>query len=73
MSDIAIGQVRMIEDVPSLVTDGYYYDPIYNRLSNFWTWCPIQEDGTLGKAKSGYGGDQFGKLLEHTLIVKLRK
>lgn len=30
---------------------------VNGRLSNFWTWRPVQEDGTLGEPVSGLGGE----------------
>lgn len=37
------------------VLDGCYLDPIYNRVSNWWTWQRVNDDGTLGEPVSGYG------------------
>ena len=35
------------------ITDGQYISN--GRLSNFWGWREIREDGTLGPRESGYG------------------
>ncbi len=37
------------------IIDGCYLDPIYHRVSNWWTWREVLVDGTLGKEESGYG------------------
>ena len=37
------------------IIDGYFLDPIYGRVSNFWTWREVFENGKLGKKESGYG------------------
>lgn len=38
------------------ITSGYYLDPTYGRVSNFWTWRKVREDGTLGSHHyHGYG------------------
>lgn len=38
-----------------IVLSGYFLDPVYNRVSNFWTWQYINDDGVLGLIESGYG------------------
>lgn len=37
------------------IKSGCFLDPIYGRVSNFWRWNRINEDGSLGKEESGYG------------------
>ena len=37
------------------VLDGCYLDPVYGRVSNWWTWQRINEDGSPGEKASGYG------------------
>jgi hypothetical protein len=37
------------------VASGYYLDPIYHRVSNWWTWNEVLPDGSLGPEESGYG------------------
>ena len=37
------------------VTKGRFLDPVYGRVSNFWTWRRVLKDGKLGKPESGYG------------------
>lgn len=37
------------------VTSGCFLDPVYHRVSNWWTWRPVSSDGTLGPPESGYG------------------
>lgn len=37
------------------VKSGQFLDPVYRRLSNWWTWQEVKADGTLGVEESGYG------------------
>lgn len=38
------------------ITSGYFYDPTYGRVSNFWHWQKVLKDGTLdGVDRHGYG------------------
>lgn len=38
------------------IISGYYLDPEYKRLSNFWYWREVLKDGSLAKKEeSGYG------------------
>ena len=37
------------------IISGRYLDPVYGRVSNWWTWQPVAEDGSLGQNESGYG------------------
>jgi hypothetical protein len=37
-----------------MITGGCYLDPTYGRVSNYWTWRRINEDGTLGVEEHGY-------------------
>lgn len=37
------------------IVSGCYLDPVYGRVSNWWTWRPVADDGTLGAEESGYG------------------
>lgn len=39
------------EDGEIEITGGYYRDPIYNRISNFWYWKVL----ATGEIHSGYG------------------
>jgi len=36
-----------------LITHGQFYSN--NRISNYWTWKEINNDGSLGIENSGYG------------------
>ena len=36
---------------PCVILSGCYFDPVYNRLSNFWHWRNL----ITGKEESGYG------------------
>ncbi len=37
------------------IIEGCFLDPVYGRVSNFWYWCEVKADGTLGKKECGYG------------------
>lgn len=37
------------------VLSGQYLDSTYRRVTNFWTWARVNEDGSLGEEESGYG------------------
>jgi hypothetical protein len=37
------------------IKDGYYLDPVYGRVSNFWYWNEVKPNGRLGKEECGYG------------------
>jgi hypothetical protein len=37
------------------IISGCFLDPIYHRVSNWWTWQEVLEDGKLGEEESGYG------------------
>lgn len=37
------------------VIEGRFLDPIYGRVSNFWTWREVKKGGRLGKKECGYG------------------
>lgn len=41
------------EDGVIEITDGYYRDPRYGRISNFWHWKVVATD----EYKHGYGGN----------------
>jgi hypothetical protein len=36
------------------VTNGSFYGD-YGRVSNFWTWREVLQDGSLGVEEKGYG------------------
>jgi len=40
---------------PVLILSGQYLDSIYKRVSNFWKWQKINDDGSLGEIENGYG------------------
>jgi hypothetical protein len=55
-SSLAVGKVVTHPDGRKVkIVGGYYYDPIYNRLSNHWTWREVKADGSLGPIENGYG------------------
>lgn len=37
------------------ITSGCFLDPVFGRVSNFWTWREVKRNGKLGKPESGYG------------------
>jgi len=38
-----------------IIVSGCFLDPVYGRVSNWWTWREVLEDGSYGKEESGYG------------------
>lgn len=55
-SSMKIGAVIVHPDGYKVkVISGCYLDPTYGRVSNWWTWSRVNEDGTLGSTESGYG------------------
>jgi hypothetical protein len=36
------------------IVGGFYLDPVYGRVSNFWYWRRVFTDGRLSKVYSGY-------------------
>lgn len=56
-SVMSIGaEIRHPDGYMVKVKSGQYLDPTYGRVSNWWTWNRINEDGTLNpKDESGYG------------------
>jgi len=75
ISSPAIGSVVIYHEskekcYPVYILDGYYLDPIYQRLSNFWQWRKVNEDGTLGEKENGYG--LFSDIdKEYEVVVKV--
>ena len=46
--------------VPIKIISGYFLDPTYNRLSNFWRWQQVLPDGSLEKkAADTVAGNRF--------------
>lgn len=37
------------------ITGGFFLDPTYGRVSNFWHWREVKTNGKLGKEECGYG------------------
>lgn len=37
------------------IIEGQYLDPVYGRVSNFWSWREVKKNGKLGKIENGYG------------------
>jgi len=59
------------EYYPVYIVEGFYLDPVYQRLSNAWKWRKINEDGTLGEKESDYG--LFSKVdREYEVEIKIK-
>ena len=55
-SSMAIGKILKHPDGRKVkIKSGYYLDPIYGRVSNFWYWNEVKPNGRLGKEECGYG------------------
>lgn len=37
------------------IISGYFLDPTYGRVSNWWSWREVKKNGKLGKIENGYG------------------
>jgi len=70
---LRIGEVRVINGKPSLITGGQYMGEY--GISNFWYWRTIKKDGTLGKEYHGYnnGSNQIGPVLKHQMVIRLKE
>jgi hypothetical protein len=53
------------------VESGCYLDPVYQRVSNHWTFRKVNKNGKLGKRFSEYG--QSLKELKYSLVVKVHE
>ena len=55
-STMAVGKtVRHPDGRRVKIISGCFLDPVYGRVSNWWTWRPLLKRGGLGKKESGYG------------------
>lgn len=55
-SSMAIGKRLKHPDGRTVeIVSGQFLDPTYSRVSNFWRWREVLEDGSLGPEESGYG------------------
>lgn len=51
-----IGRVLKHPDGRTIrVKSGCFLDPVYGRLSNWWTWNEVLPSGNLGPDEQGYG------------------
>ena len=57
---------------PVYLESGYYLDPTYGRVSNFWNFKKIRADGTMSRKTFGEYG-QIMQELKFKLIVELEK
>lgn len=57
-STFKIGDVRRHPEHGRIrITGGYYLDPTYGRLSNFWHWVKLDHRNNPCKEGCGYGGE----------------
>ena len=55
-SSMAIGKTMKHPDGRTVkIKSGYFLDPVYGRVSNWWEWNEVLPDGKLGTKESGYG------------------
>ncbi len=55
-SNMKIGEIITHPDGRTVkIKSGQFLDPVYKRVSNFWTWNEVFPDGSLGEDESGYG------------------
>lgn len=55
-SKMKVGKILKHPDGRTVkIKSGYFLDPVYGRVSNFWHWNEVRSDGTLGKEECGYG------------------
>lgn len=53
---MAIGKILKHPDGRTVkVKSGCFHDLKYGRVSNWWVWNEVLEDGVLGPDESGYG------------------
>ena len=51
-----VGKVLLHPDGRTVkIKSGYFLDSIYGRISNFWYWNEVLENGSLGPEEHGYG------------------
>ncbi len=51
-SELRINKVYIYNEKPVYMIDGSYLSD--GRISNYWYWCEILEDGKLGEIQKGY-------------------
>ncbi len=55
-SSMKIGKIVKHPDGRTVkIKSGYFLDPIYGRVSNWWEWNEVKANGKLGKKECGYG------------------
>lgn len=55
-SRMKIGKIMKHPDGRKVkIVSGFFLDPTYGRVSNFWRWKEVLPNGKLGKEESGYG------------------
>jgi hypothetical protein len=53
---LSVGKITKHPDGRTVkIKSGCFRDPIFNRVSNWWTWNEIFPDGSFGPDESGYG------------------
>ena len=73
-SKLVVGKYYMYKGEVVKITSGYYRDPTYNRISNFWSWRKINKDGSLSLVvEDGYDHGGFTGPIEETSIMIMLK
>jgi hypothetical protein len=73
-NSLEIGKYFIYKGKPIKIISGYFIDPEYDCLSNYWTWRKVLSNGSLGKKGEGYGGnDEVFKPITKQEAIKLAK
>ena len=73
-NSLEIGKYFIYKGKPIKITHGQFLDPVYHRLSNYWTWRRVLSNGSLGIMDAGYGGnDEVFKPVTKEEAIKLAK
>jgi len=71
-SELHIGLIFNYKNIPHVITSGTYLGES-GRVSNFWYFAPILENGILGETKFGYGGGEDFTENEDMYIIRYEK
>lgn len=73
-NSLEIGKYFLYKGKPIKVLSGQFLDPMYKRLSNYWTWRRVLSNGSLGIMGSGYGAnDEVFKPVTKQEAIKVAK
>lgn len=73
-NSLKIGKYFLYKEKPIKILSGYFLDPTYHRLSNYWTWRRVLSNGSLGIMGSGYGAnDEVFKPVTKQEAIRLAK